>query len=255
MPKKFDELEDRVQEALRAYHDRDKPKMTKLAEEFGIPYQRLKRRVRGRNSRSARPGTNNCLDKAQEQALISWIGALDDANAPPSPQAIESCANEMLARRGFNRRVGKNWAYYFIKRLPNDYSHIVQKPMEAERMNAERLPTIIDWFNRLEVALKQYQVGPKNIYNFDESGFQIGQGKSQRVVTKQRQHAKFIPTGGVGETVTGIECIAADGWVMPPFFLFQGSYHLENWYRDQPDLPGNYIIATSSTGWNNEVCA
>ena len=29
MPKKFDGLEDRVQEALRAYHDRDKPNMTK----------------------------------------------------------------------------------------------------------------------------------------------------------------------------------------------------------------------------------
>jgi hypothetical protein len=30
---------------------------------------------------------------------------------------------------------------------------------------------------------------------------------------------------------------------------------LENWYREQPDLPDNYIIATSATGWNNEVRA
>lgn len=115
-------------------------------------------------------------------------------------------------------------------------------------MDAERLLTIIEWFHRLEVALKHYKVGPKNIHNFDESGFQLGQGKSQRVVTKHKRGAKSIATSGIGETVTGFECIAADGWVMPPFFLFQGSYHLENWYRDQPNLPGNYIIATSSTG-------
>ena len=58
MPKKFDEIEGRVQEALRAYHDRGKPKMTTLAREFDIPYQRLKRRVRGRKSRSEHPGPN-----------------------------------------------------------------------------------------------------------------------------------------------------------------------------------------------------
>jgi hypothetical protein len=125
--------------------------------------------------------------------------------------------------------------------------------MEAERMDAEKLPIIIGWFHRLEIALSHYKVGPKNIYNFDESGFQLGQGKCQRVVNKHKRSTKSIPTCGIGATVTGVECIAADGWVMPPFILFQGSYHLENWYREQPDLPDNYIIATSSTGWNNEV--
>lgn len=46
--------------------------------------------------------------------------------------------------------------------------------MEVERMDAERLLTIIDWFHRLEGALKHYKFGPKNIYNFDKSGFQLG---------------------------------------------------------------------------------
>ena len=210
-------------------------------------------RVHGRKSRSARTGTNNCLDKAQEQALASWIGILDDTNTPSTPQDIEGYANEILARGGSDRRVGKNWAYNFIKRFPNDYSHTVQKPMEVGRMGAEKLPIIIDWFHRLEVALMHFKIGPKNIYNFDESGFQLGQGKCLRVVTKHRRSTKSFSTGGIGETVTGVECIAADGWVMPPFILFQGSYHLENWYREQPDLPDNYIVATSSTGWNNEV--
>jgi hypothetical protein len=35
--------------------------------------------------------------------------------------------------------------------------------------------------------------------------------------------------------------------------LFAGTVHLENWYRDQTDLPDDYVIATSPTGWNNEV--
>ena len=255
MSENYIEIENRIVKALHAYNKRDSPKITSLAREFRVPYQRLRARVKGRASRSTRPATNKCLDDSQEQALISWIGLLDDANSPPTPRDIEGCANDILARSGSDRRVGSTWVYNFMKCLPKNYSHIMQKPMEAERMDAERLPIIIDWFHRLEVTLKQYQIGPKNIYNFDESGFRLGQGKAQRVVTKHRRSAMSIPTGGIGETVTGVECIAADGWIMPPFFLFQGSFHLENWYRGQPDLPSDYIVATSSTGWNNEVCA
>jgi hypothetical protein len=55
--------------------------------------------------------------------------------------------------------------------------------MEAARMDAKRFPTIIDWFDRLEGMLRQYKIGPRNIYNFDDSGFQVGQGKAQRVGT------------------------------------------------------------------------
>lgn len=159
----------------------------------------------------------------QEQALIRWIGILDDANVAPTTQEINDAANGILLRSGSDRRVGKNWAYYFLKRLPNEYEHIVQKTMEAKRMDAEKLPAIIDWFERLNVVLQRYKFGPRNIYNFDESGFQLGQGKSQRVVTKYKYRERFIPTGGITETVTVVECIAADGWVMPPMILFQGS--------------------------------
>lgn len=146
MPKNSNEMEDRFSVALRVYHERKKPKLAPLAREFGVSYQQLRGRVRGRKYRSVRSGPNKALDNAQEQALIAWIGILDDANILPTLQDIESCANEILARNGSDRRVGRNWAYDLLKSLPNDYNHILQKPMEAERMDAERLSTIIDWF-------------------------------------------------------------------------------------------------------------
>jgi hypothetical protein len=37
--------------------------------------------------------------------------------------------------------------------------------------------------------------------------------------------------------------------------LFAGTVHLENWYRGQTDLPEDYVIAISPTGWDNEVSA
>jgi hypothetical protein len=255
MSENSSEIEDRISDAIQAYNDRDNPKIAQLAREFRVPYQRLLGRVRGRVSRLARSGPNKVLDKSQEQALVNWLALLDNANASLTAQEIEATANEILSRGGSDRRVSKNWAYRFLKRLPNDFEHIIQKPMEEERMDAERLPTIIEWFHKVEEVIRDYKVGPKNIYNFDETGFQLGQGTSQRVVTKHKHRAKAknIGTRGIGELVTAAECIAADGWVMPPMILFAGAVHLENWYRDQPDLPDDYIIGTSPTGWNNEV--
>jgi len=122
-------------------------------------------------------------------------------------------------------------------------------------MDAERLPFILNFFHQLDVEIRHYKIGPKNIYNMDETGFQLGQGKTQRVISKVRNSTRPLPTGGIAETVTAVECIAADGWLMPPMIIFAGTVHLESWFRDQPDLPDDYIIATTDSGWNNEVSA
>ena len=255
MSKLNSELEKRISDALCAYYDRGEPKIAPLAREFDISYQLLKGRVQGRQSRSAKTPSNKALNKGQEEALIAWMRVLDRANLSPLPYEIEGAANDILTRSGSDRRVSKSWAHRFIKRLPETFKFQTQKTMEAKRLDAERLPTIIEWFHKLGGEMKTLKVGPSNIYNVDETGFQLGQGKSQKVVTEYQDRTKHVPTGGIGELVTAIECIAADGWIMPPMILFAGTVHLENWYRDQTDLPDDYVIATSPTGWNNEVSA
>ena len=214
-------------------------------------------RVQGHQSRSARTGPNRALNEGQEQALIAWMRVFDRANLSPLPYEIEGAANDILSRSGSDpsRRVGKNWVHRFMKRLPETFKLQTQKTMEAKRVDAEKLPTIIEWFRKLAGEIEALKVGPSNIYNVDETGFQLGQEKSQKVVTEFPDRTKHVPTGGVGEFVTAIECIAADSWIMPPMILFAGTVHLENWYRDQADLPDDYVIAKSPTGWNNEVSA
>jgi hypothetical protein len=55
-----------------------------------------------------------------------------------------------------------------------------------------------------------------------------GEGKSQQVVTQHKCSIEFIPTAGIGEIVAGIEYIAANGWIIFPFCILQGSVHMEN---------------------------
>lgn len=95
---------------------------------------------------------------------------------------------------------------------------------------AAELPGFISaWYDRFEMYVRSHEVEPCDIYNFDETGYQISQGKPERVVTKN----KFIysPNGGLNEGITGIECILADGWIISPWFLVKGRYHMENWYK------------------------
>ena len=102
MPENYKEIEDRISEALHAYHDRNEPKIAPLSREFRVPYQRLRARIQGRKSRSTRRAPNKCLDNSQEQALISWIGILDNAGCAPTPQDIKGCVNDILARNSTN---------------------------------------------------------------------------------------------------------------------------------------------------------
>ncbi|KAJ5522361.1 hypothetical protein N7527_006476, partial [Penicillium freii] len=45
-------------------------------------------------------------------------------------------------------------------------------------------------------------------------------------------HANDIATGGQSESITGIECISADGWLMLPWFLPKGTSHMIEWYEN-----------------------
>ena len=76
---------------------------------------------------------------------------------------------------------------------------------------------------------------PSLVYNFDECGFQVGQGKPEKVLSTRK--APEIAGDDHGENITAIECIAADGWVMEPMFIFKGAKKMESWF-DHRDNPG-----------------
>ena len=60
------------------------------------------------------------------------------------------------------------------------------------------------------------------MYNFDERGFRIGEGKCQKVVSFNPAAKRGSSSTETGETVTDIECIAADGLVLPALLYPRG---------------------------------
>ena len=68
-----------------------------------------------------------------------------------------------------------------------------------------------------------------NIYNMDETGFQIGQGKIEKVITAFPEANTQIGSAMSRKLVTVIECISAEGKPINPFLVLAGKYHLEDW--------------------------
>jgi hypothetical protein len=86
------------------------------------------------------------------------------------------------------------------------------------------------WFERLYMDMKQYKIGPSNLYNMDETGFQYGRGKKERVITAYPINNNRIGSDSTRESLTLIECISASGWVINPIIIFAGKVHIEEWY-------------------------
>ena len=83
----------------------------------------------------------------------------------------------------------------------------------------------------------------------DETGFRIGVGKDQLVVTRRRKVRYFgLPTNR--ESATAIEGISAAGVFLPAFLILSGKVHMSNWYNIK-ELEGDTIIAVTDSGYSN----
>lgn len=66
----------------------------------------------------------------------------------------------------------------------------------------------------------------------DETGFQIGQGKVEKVITVFPEASASIGSSMTRKLVTVVECISAEGKPTNPFLILTGKHHLEDWYKD-----------------------
>ncbi|KAJ5646697.1 hypothetical protein N7490_003069 [Penicillium lividum] len=202
------ELETRYQRALATISDQNEANIKELARSFDLPYRTLLRRFHNLGKPQVKRSVHRALDFVQEAALVRYIKQLDDLWAPCTLQEIERCANSILAQSG-QAPVSKMWSSRFVRRLLEGFFWIKQKPMDRKRLESEDISRLITWFEHVGRWIKD--ISPKNIYNFDETGFQLGQGRTQKVVTRYRYSSEKLTAKDRGQIVTSIECVAADG--------------------------------------------
>jgi len=104
-------------------------------------------------------------------------------------------ANFLLeARRG--RRVGKLWAHRFVSRRPELKTRF-NRVYDFQRALCEDPELIGILFRLVDNIRKKYGIVDYDFYNFDETGFMIGQICPGMVVTRtdQRGNIKGVQPG------------------------------------------------------------
>jgi hypothetical protein len=109
---------------------------------------------------------------------------------------------------------------------------------------------MVFWTTLYKTVVLEHGIVADDIWNMDETGFQIGVGKDQMVVTKQRRaHYFSLPTNH--ESATAVEAISAAGRVIPIFLILSSTMHMANWYRLE-ELDKDTVIGTSPTSYSND---
>ncbi|KAM4064190.1 DDE superfamily endonuclease [Hirsutella rhossiliensis] len=125
-----------------------------------------------------------------------------------------------------------------------------QKVLDNQRKLAESVPHVTEYFKKLHETIASYGINPADIWNMDETGFRIGIGRDQVVVTKSRR-SQYFGIEENRESATAVEAISADGRYIPAFLILSGKVHLEQWY-DIKELDGDTLIGVTETGFTND---
>ena len=244
-------MEGKIQEALRYIEEFPRAKIAKVAREFGVPRGRLRSRLEGHSSLSDRLPTHAKLTVPEEKALCRYIDRLDRINLSVRPEFVTDAANTILRERSGSREsltVGRKWTARFLKR--HKYGKRLQKKMHSDRQASEDLERVNTYFQRLSTILIEEGIPPEDIWNMDETGFRIGIGKDQFIVTRRkRAHYFGIPENR--ESATAIESISAGGRVIPAFLILSGQMHMAKWYG-VPGLDDNAAIRPTPSGYSND---
>src|SRR5450432_2655483 len=126
---------------------------------------------------------------------------------------------------GSNNQVGRNWVFNFVQRhqaLQTRYN----RKYNYQRAKCEDLQIIRDWFRLVKNTITKYSIEEQDIYNFDETGFQIGVISTAKVISgAERSNRPVAIQPGNREWVTAIDCISSAGWSLPPVIIFEGKVH------------------------------
>ena len=233
------------------------PSYKSVADAYGLVESTLRRRIQGltKDRREAHVNQQK-LTPGEEEALSKWIFLMASWNFPPAIWRVRQMANQLLQKKDPESDIGINWVQKFLARQPNLQSRY-STPLDADRANACKPERINSWFDLVESVIDKYEIKKTDSYNMDEKGFAVGcTGKFKIICAKYDLNA-YMSQPGNRDWVSLLECVSADGAILPIFSIFKGKQNQKAWIETLMNEQGVAIgsCCTSSKGWtNNELC-
>jgi hypothetical protein len=88
-------------------------------------------------------------------------------------------------------------------------------------------------------------------FNGINAGFGVGTSQTSFVVVDSRLRRKYQAEPGRQEWVTVVECVCADGDLIPPLVIFKGENLSTSWIPRE--LQNKWHFSCNSKGWTSNV--
>jgi len=224
----------------------------------GLSRTTIGERLKGRPTRRKAHEVHQKLAHVEEKELARAVRLATIAGKPLLPEAIREMGEGLMKRRvkGVNENgvvlveyepLGKRWPGRFIKRQKELHTERTKK-IEAVRQEV-KIEDLKTWFEELERVVQEYDILPKNIYNMDETGFNIGDYEARNVVVDTSVQSHYQAQSGRQEWVTTVECICVDGSWVPPLVIFTGETFVKQWVPK--DFDPSWKFSNTIKGWTS----
>jgi hypothetical protein len=259
------QVEERIISALISYDAGNHKSLRAAASEYNVPYSRLNARYHNCLSKVGQPPSNRCLNPKQEAALQLYIHCCDEIGYSAMPHMIHNAATYILKSSNLNpsvpiRPLGRDWVTYFLAANP-DIEKVKQKPKDKKRIDAQKREDIVQYFEKFKKVIVDKGILPSDCWNFDKTGFRIGCGGNQIVITLGARHRPnkdrksfTIASETNRDYLTSVEAISAAGDVIPPMLILKATQHLFHWYT-HTHIPDDYFLGVSETEYSNDELA
>lgn len=219
----LDANQTRLAEAMRLHNQGYSYRQIKS--QTGVPAAVLHPRVHQRITMTARPGVHATLTPQQEQDLVNFVLELADRGFGKDVVEIRRLATSMSTNPTF--KATTSWWRRFHQRHP-ELARRRAQGFERLRAQAMNPGLIKHYFLLLQSAfakVKELSGGmpleAKRIYNMDEIGFMVNDGKPYFVTRRGTKHAATISFNCRVTTSLAV-AVSATGFVIPPFFIVKG---------------------------------
>ena len=205
--------EGRISLALQAYTRTQFPSLRAAANAYDVPFSTLRIRHLGVLPRADSTVQSRKLSNNEEQVLLRKVLQLSADGFPPQRAIVEEIANTMLRAKNPARpqTVGTKWVANFVKRHP-ELSSVYNRKFDIQRAEVEDPKLISLWFKLVEDTIAKYGVAEEDIFNFDETGFQMGVISTSKVITSSDRKGRLrTKQPGNRKWVTAIEAVNARG--------------------------------------------
>ncbi|CAO1620950.1 unnamed protein product [Sympodiomycopsis kandeliae] len=224
--------EQNIQNALRRIQSSsDKLSIPKVAIEEGCDastiYNRLKRT---RSSALDAWGRRQKLSPELEEVIYQMALNCSRRYQPTPPSFIKQLAEELLRSTGHPEpSLGIKWPAAFRKRHPqlNAKWQEIGAPGGSKVLKAS---DISDYFTRLHDALEEKSIPYDQIYNMDETGFQLNEKSKQFVYTDRVANPRgFSKQMAQQNNITAVEVIrnsSSDPLPVPAYLILKGNHSI-----------------------------